>query len=148
MRQVKLALGNEGITKMNRLLTLFVALLCVATGFSSTLTDKIARASQAQVNEIARVMAESISKDTPAQVNRTTRLLSAMFVSSTRTLIYHYETTDYIFSDTARSRVVAGVCSDEILHALLKKTITFRYDYALPSGTRILSISINSRDCL
>lgn len=129
-------------------LSIFLAVLtfCVIA-HSSTLTDKIARANTAQVNNIARVMADSFTKDTPVRINQYTTLLSAIFVSSTRTFIYWYETNSYLTERSARSKLIAGVCSDEILHALSKKGIIFRYDYSSPSGVKILSISVTSRDC-
>ena len=113
----------------------------------SALTNKIARANTAQVNNIAKKVANSIAKDAPARINQHMTLLSVMFVSSTRTFFYSYETSGYITESSARSKITAGVCSNEIMYALAKKGILFRYEYSSPSGSKILSISVTSRDC-
>lgn len=132
---------------MKRLSIFLAALTFCAIAHSSALTDKIAHANTAQVNNIAKKVAHSLTKDMPARINQYTTLLSVMFVSSTRTFIYSYETSSYITEGSARSKLIAGVCSNEIMHALAKKGIMYRYDYSSPSGSRILSISIKSRDC-
>ena len=132
---------------MNRLSIFLAVLSFCAIAHSSALTDKIARANTAQVNNIAKKMANSLAKDAPTQIDRYTTLLSVMFVSSTRTFIYSYETSGNITEGSARRKITAGVCSNEIMYTLAKKGILFIYDYSSPSGSRILSISVTSRDC-
>jgi len=93
-------------------------------------------------------VANSLAKDVPTRISQYTTLVAVMFVSSTRTFIYSYETSGHISEGSAKGKVTAGVCSNEILYALAKKGIMFRYDYSTPSGSRILSIPVTSRDCL
>ncbi len=132
---------------MKRLCVFLAALSYCVGAFPDALTDKIARANPAQVNHIAKRMVASIAKDAPTRINQYTTLVSVVFVSSTRTVIYSYETRAHVTEGNARGKLTAGVCSNEILYALARKGIVFRYDYSAPSGLRMLSVSVKETDC-
>lgn len=125
-----------------------ISLLIYGVTHASELSSNIARASESQVNSIAKFVAQSLANDAPMQVNSVTTLTAVGFVSATKTFIYQYQTTSNPSSDNLRPRLINGVCTNEVLHALLKRSITFRYNYATTNAKHLLTLDVESRDCL
>lgn len=109
--------------------------------------ERILAASDARVVEIARVVAETLAKDLPKQLDQTTKLISTVFVSSTKTFIYSYHSTIMLDSTRLKPYLISKMCSDSNLHAFMVRGIMIRHQYAFPSGQSIASFDIRIKDC-
>jgi hypothetical protein len=109
--------------------------------------ERILVAPDARVAEIARSIAETLAKGLPTQLDQTTRLISTVFVPSTKTFIYSYESTIMLDSTRLKPYLISKMCSDSNLHAFMARGIMIRHQYAFPSGQAIAIIEIRIKDC-
>ena len=109
--------------------------------------ERILVASDARVVEIARSVAETLAKNLPTQLDQTTRMISTVFVSSTKTFIYSYESTIVLDSTRLKPYIISKMCSDSNLHAFMARGVMIRHQYALPSGQSIALIDVRIKDC-
>jgi hypothetical protein len=109
--------------------------------------ERILAAPDAQVVRIARSVAETLAKDLPIQIDHTTKMMSTVFVSGTKTFIYSYEST--MMLDLARMRpyIISKMCSDSNLRAFMARGVMIRHQYALPSGQLIALVDVRIKDC-
>lgn len=109
--------------------------------------ERILVASDARVVEIARLMAETLAKGLPMQLDQTTKMISTVFVSSTKTFIYSYESTMMLDSTRMKPYIISKMCSDSNLHAFMVRGVMIRHHYAFPSGQSIATVDVRIKDC-
>lgn len=127
-------------------LLVLLAVHCIAANAASP-AERILVASDAQVVEIARSVAAALAKDLPMQLDQTTTMISTVFLSSTKTFIYLYESTIMLDSTRMKPYIISKICSDSNLHAFMVRGVMIRHQYALPSGQSIVSIDVRIKDC-
>jgi exonuclease V gamma subunit len=109
--------------------------------------ERIASAPMSHVRNTADVLARGLAKDAPKQIDRYTVLQSTSYVRQSDTFIYFYQTSAQLDHSTHKQQLVNGVCSDGILHALMKRGITFQYRYSDPNGSHLLTENVVAADC-
>lgn len=132
---------------MNKFAALFVAIVFCAVASASPLTEKIRNASSSEVQSLAKYVAEQVAKDTPTRIDGATTLTAVIFTSSTNTFIYRYEFNARLNPGYIRTRLIAGICSNEILRAFLDKAITFQYYYYAPDGSHLHTENVVAQNC-
>lgn len=115
---------------------------------ASELTDKISRASEHELISITKIIAQNLARDTPTQIDGVTVLTAVTFVSSTKTLIYYYQTTSVPIPESLHPQIINGVCTNEILNALLNKSINFQYYYTSLNSKHLLTLDVKFGDCV
>lgn len=109
--------------------------------------ERILAASDARVAEIARSVAAALAKDLPMQLDQTTKMVSTVFVSSTKTFIYSYESTIMLDSTRMKPYIISKMCADSNLHAFMARGIMIRHQYAFPSGQPIVAVDVRIKNC-
>jgi len=109
--------------------------------------ERILVASDARVIEIAKSVVETLAKDLPMQLDQTTRMMSTVFVSSTRTFIYSYESTIMLDSTRLKPYIISKMCSESNFRAFMTRGVMIRHQYAFPSGQSIASVDVRIKDC-
>ncbi len=109
--------------------------------------ERILVASDARVAEIARTVAETLAKDLPMQLDQTTKMISTVFVSSTKTFIYSYESTSMLDSTRMKPYLISKMCSDSNLRAFMTRGVMIRHQYTFPSGQSIALVEVRIKDC-
>lgn len=122
-------------------------ILFVTPSFGASLSDEILNAPASEVLHIASQVAEAMATETPMQIDKTTKLIGAQFLKSNKTFYYQYQTTISLNSKAMRPYVINKTCSDDIRRSFLKRGVTIRHQYEMPSGEVVLTISINHNSC-
>jgi len=100
-----------------------------------------------QVRSWTAEVAQGYAKEAPKQINRNTWLQGTSFVEATDTLIYYYQINASPNREVLRQQLVAGVCSNEVLHALMKRGIVIQYYYASYDNSHLFTENVNSSNC-
>lgn len=132
---------------MCRKLIFVIAMMYAVSALAVSIEEQIALVSTKELNKVARLVAEAMSKETPMQIDSTTKLVSAVYVSSTNKFIYSYESTINLNTDKLKAWIINNTCTDNVRRAFMLRGLSIRHQYALPSGMRIASIDVTSRDC-
>jgi exonuclease V gamma subunit len=109
--------------------------------------ERIASAPMSHVRNTAEVLARGFAQETPKQINRYTVLQATSYVRQSDTFIYLYQTSAELNRTTHRQQLVNGVCSEGLLHALMKRGITFQYRYSDLNGSHLVTENVRASDC-
>src|SRR5713101_6023241 len=115
---------------MKRVYVLMLLAMQWTAAIAASPADRILTASDAGVAEIAKSIAAALAKDMPVQLDQTTRMISTVFVSSTKTFIYSYESTIMLDSTRLKPYIISKMCSDSNLRAFMTRGIMIRHQYA------------------
>lgn len=132
---------------MKRIYLLMLLAMQWTAANAASPAERLLTASDARVVEIARSVAETLAKDLPMQLDQTTKLISTVFASSTKTFIYSYESTIMLDSTRLKPSIILKACSDSNGHAFMARGVTFRHQYAFPSGQSIATVDVRIKDC-
>lgn len=132
---------------MKRIYLLVLLTVHWVAAYAASPAERILVASDARVIAIARSVATALAKDMPMQLDQTTRIISTVFASSTKTFIYSYESTIILDSTRMKPYIVSKMCLDPNLHAFMVRGVMFRHHYAFPSGQPITSVDVRIKDC-
>lgn len=113
----------------------------------ASLSDEILKAPVTDVLDLASQVAEAMAKETPIQIDKVTKLIGAQFLKANKTFYYHYQTTIHLNVETLRPYVINKTCSDDIRRAFLRRGLTIRHQYEMPTGEVFATIQINQNTC-
>jgi hypothetical protein len=122
----------------------------VAAAASSSISradtaDNILRYSDEQIDLLAKMTAESVSRSAPMQVDSETRLLGVVYLRDAKAFIYKYDATVSVAAADLNAYAVRFTCANRILKALMVRGVTIDHVYYTPAGEQ--KASVTSKSC-
>ena len=117
--------------------------LCCTSSFADTI-DNILKASDSQLIEAAKTMAENLARTAPTPIDSTTFLLGAILSQQTKTFIYKYESSIRLDPSRMAEMIPRHTCADRIRRAFMTRGFTFKHVYITPAGQQEQAVKIHN----